>query len=91
MLQPSATNRILNARCVNAGVIPSGSAVDVVFRRSGPNGPVLATVPIANLPANGVYDASFEWNLSGVTFTNAFELVYVAVDAGNLVSEADKG
>jgi hypothetical protein len=91
VLQPSATNRILNARCVNAGVIPSGSAVDVVFRRWATNGPVLATVPIANLPTNGVYDASFEWNLSGLTFTNAFELVYVTVDAGNLVSEPDEG
>ncbi len=89
VLQPSATNRIINARCVNTGVIPSGSAVDVVFRRWTTNGPVLATVPIANLPTNGVYDASFEWNLSGVTFTNAFDLVYVAVDAGNLVSEAN--
>lgn len=91
VLQPSATNRILNARCVNAGVIPSGSAVDVVFRRWTTNGPVLATVPIANLPTNGVYDASFEWNLAGVTFTNAFELVYVTVDTGNLVSEVDEG
>lgn len=91
VLQPSATNRILNARCVNAGVIPSGSAVDVVFRRGANNGPLLATVPIANLPTNGVYDASFEWNLAGVTFTNAFELVYVTVDTGNLVSEADEG
>jgi hypothetical protein len=91
VLQPSATNRIINARCVNLGVIPSGSAVDVVFRRWATNGPVLATVPIANLPTNGVYDASFEWNLSGLTFTNAFELVYATVDAGNLVSEADEG
>ena len=72
-------------------MIPSGSAVDVVFRRGATNGPVLATVPIANLPTNGVYDASFEWNLAGLTFTNAFELVYATVDAGNLVSEADEG
>lgn len=91
VLQPSATNRILNARCVNLGVIPSGSAVDVVFRRGAANGPVLATVPIANLPTNGVYDASFEWNLAGVTFTNAFELVYATVDVGNVVAEADEG
>jgi hypothetical protein len=91
VLQPSSTNRILNARCVNLGVIPSGSAVDVVFRRWATNGPVLATVPIANLPPNGVYDASFEWNLSGLTFTNAFELVYATVDAGNVVSESDEG
>jgi hypothetical protein len=91
VLQQSATNRIINARCVNAGVIPSGRPVDVVFRRWTNNGPVLATVPIASLPTNGVYDASFEWNLSGLNFTNAFELVYVTVDANNLVSEADEG
>ncbi|MCU0772548.1 MAG: hypothetical protein MUE94_12395 [Verrucomicrobia bacterium] len=54
------------------------------------NGPVLATVPIASLPTNGMYDASFEWNLAGLTFTNAFELVYATVDAGDLVSEADE-
>jgi hypothetical protein len=90
VLQPSATNRILNAQCVNAGVVPSGGAVDVVFRRGATNGPVLATVPIASLPTNGMYDASFEWNLAGLTFTNAFELVYATVDAGDLVSEADE-
>jgi hypothetical protein len=90
VLQPSATNRILNARCVNVGVIPSGSPVDVVFRRWTNNGPVLATVPIGNLPTNGVYDASFEWNLAGLTFTNAFELVYATVDEGNVVAEADE-
>jgi hypothetical protein len=91
VLQPSPTNRIITARCVNTGGIPSGMAVDVVFRRWATNGPVLATVPIANVPPNGAYDASFEWNLSGLTFTNAFELVYATVDAGNLVSEADEG
>ncbi|MDW8307970.1 MAG: CARDB domain-containing protein [Verrucomicrobiales bacterium] len=91
VVQNSATNRLLNARCVNTGVIPTGRPVDVVFRRWATNGPVLGTVAIADLPTNGVYDASLEWNLAGVTFTNAFELVYATVDAWNVISEADEG
>jgi hypothetical protein len=91
VLEPSATNRIVTARVVNTGVIPSGASVDVVFRRCTTNGPVLAAVPIASVPTNGAYDATFDWNLAGLVFTNAYELVYAAVDPANAVAEADEG
>lgn len=90
VLQPSVTDRIINARCTNLGTIPTVSPVEVVFHEDSPTGTVLATVPISALPTNGVYDASFEWNLSGLTFTSAFVLVYATVDEANTVSEADK-
>jgi hypothetical protein len=90
VLQPSVTDRIINARCANLGTIPTASLVEVVFHEGTPTVTGLATVPISALPTNGVYDASFERNLSGRTFTSAFVLVYATVDEANTVSEADK-
>ena len=90
VLQPSPTNRVINARVVNLGTIPTGQSVDVEFRRWATNGPVLATIPIGNLAAGGQYDASFEWNMAGVVFTNAFETVYATADPANVVAELDK-
>jgi hypothetical protein len=90
VIQPNTTNRIVNARCINAGTIPSDSPVEVTFRRGSTTGTVVATVPISMLPTNGAYDASFEWNMAGLTFASAFEIVYATVDSGNLVSESDE-
>jgi hypothetical protein len=88
----SATNRrMVNARIVNAGSFTSGSGFDVTFRRGATNGPVLATGAVDPLPAGGQYDANFEWNLSGSTFTTAFETVYAVADANGSVSESEKG
>jgi hypothetical protein len=90
VIQPNTTNRVINARCINAGTIPSASPVEVTFRRGSSTGTVVATVPISMLPTNGAYDASFEWNMTGLTFTSAFEVVYATVDSGNLVAESDE-
>jgi fibronectin type 3 domain-containing protein len=91
VLQSSATNRVINARCINRGTIPSGTAVEVSFHRGAANGPILTNVIISALATDGTYDASFEWNLSGLAFTTAVEVVYATIDEGNLVTEADKG
>jgi hypothetical protein len=36
------------------------------------------------------YDASFSWNLSALTITNAVDVVYAVVDEANTLVEADK-
>ena len=39
---------------------------------------------------NGVYDAGFQWNMTGTVFTSAFEVVYIAVDPSNTVAEIEE-
>jgi len=91
VVRPATSSRILNARVVNTGTIPSEIAADVTFHRGATNGPVLAVVPISALAASAQYDASFEWDLSAETFTSAFELVYAMADESGAVGEADEG
>jgi hypothetical protein len=90
VLQPCPTNRLISAHCVNTGTIPTATSVGVVFYRGATNGTILAIVPIGTVPTNGVYDAAFEWQMSGVTFTSAFEVVYAVIDPGNVVTELAK-
>lgn len=90
-VQPGGTSRIIYAACLNAGTIPAGSPVDVSFRRGSPTGPVIATIPISALPSDGTFEASFEWDMAGSTFTSAYEMVHATVDAGEAVAEADEG
>ena len=87
--QTDITNRLLTAHCVNLGFIPTTNSVLVTFRSGAANGPVLAEIPIHPLPVDGANDASFTWDLVGVPFTNAFEMVSATVDEANTVPVAN--
>ena len=86
--QPNVTNRLLNAQCLNLGIIPTTRAVAITFRRGAIDGPVLGSALVNPLPTNGVNDASFVWTLAGQTFTSEVVTVYAIVDEANTVPEA---
>lgn len=82
--------RIAHASVVNVGTAAALSPVRVRYTRGSTNGPVLASIPISVLSTGQHHDASFEWDLSGETFTSAYEHVYVAVDMPDVVAELDE-
>lgn len=91
VLNTATNQRIVIARVVNEGAFSSGRGFDVTFRQGSTNGPVLATSAIDSLPAGGQYDVNFEWYLSGITFTDAFETVYAVADPDGVVAESERG
>ncbi len=75
----SATRRLVTARVRNGGLGPLPPGGKVVFRRGGESGEVLAedTIGAVRPGADGVYDAGFAWDMTGVSFTSAWETVCV--------------
>jgi Concanavalin A-like lectin/glucanases superfamily/CARDB/Bacterial TSP3 repeat len=90
VMNSAKDRRLINARVVNQGNYACGAPFQVSFRRGAANGPVLGTVAVEAIPSGGQYDASFEWNMAGVTFTNAYETVYAIADSGGAVAELDR-
>jgi len=86
----TAGKRAINARACNIGTLPSDQSAGVVFHRGSPTGTILQTIQISALATGALYDANFEWDMSGYSFTEAYELVYAFVDETNDVSEADE-
>ena len=90
VMNSAKDRRMINARVVNQGNFACNAPFQVSFRRGSAAGPVIGTVPVEAIPASGQYDANLEWNLVGVTFTNAYETVYAVADAAGAVTEADR-
>jgi len=84
--------RLLSASVLNEGAVPVAAGTQVTFRRGATDGELLATDTLGALTfgTNGVYDAGFRWDLSGVSFTSAFEVVYISVDPTNGVEEIEE-
>lgn len=85
--------RIISASVMNEGAIPVAAGTQVTFRRGASDGELLATDTLGAMVygTNGTYDAGFRWDMSGTTFTSAFEVVYISVDPTNGVTEIEKG
>jgi hypothetical protein len=92
VLNETTNSRLLKATVLNAGAVPAPAGVTVTFRRGGTNGVLLAEEQLGVLApgTNGVYDAGFRWDMSGQTFTTAYEVVYIAVDPINALTEVDE-
>lgn len=84
--------RLIRASVMNEGAVPVAAGTPVTFRRGASDGELLATDTLGVLVygTNGVYDAGFRWDMSGTTFTSAFEVVYIAVDPTNGVGEIEE-
>jgi hypothetical protein len=84
--------RLIRASVMNQGAIPVAAGTQVTFRRGSSDGELLASDTLGALVygTNGVYDAGFRWDMSGTTFTSAFEVVYIAVDPTNAVGEIEE-
>jgi hypothetical protein len=90
VMNSAKDRRMVNARVVNQGNFACNAPFQVTFRRGSAAGPVIGTVPVEAIPASGQYDANLEWNLVGVTFTNAYETVYAVTDSAGAVAESDR-
>lgn len=90
VMNSARDRRMINARVVNQGNYACASGFQVSFRRGGADGPVIGTLAVEAIPSGGQYDANLEWNMAGVTFTNAYETVYVVADAGGAVADSDR-
>ena len=90
VMNSARDRRMINARVVNQGNYACDAPFQVSFHRGSPNGPVLGMVAVEAIPSGGQYDASFEWNMAGVTFTNAYDTVYAIADSGGAVAESDR-
>lgn len=88
----STNARLLKATVLNAGAVPAPAGVVVTFRRGAPDGALLDEQILGALApgTNGIYDAGFRWDQAGLIFTSAFEVVYIAVDPTNAVTEVDE-
>ena len=86
--QPNATNRLLNATCLNLGAIPTTRSVAVTFRRDAIDGPLLGSALVNPLPTNGVNAASLLWAMAGQTFTTGVVTVYAIVDEAQTMPSA---
>ncbi len=91
-INESKTVRLLRARVKNEGAVPVAEGTKVTFRRGATDGTLLAEDTLGALVfgTNGVYDAGFQWDMAGTTFTSAFEVVYIAVDPSNTVTEVEE-
>ena len=87
VLETGPGNRVIKASVYNSGAVAITNAFAVTFRRGATNGPVLATVPVAYLGADAVYEAAFAWDMRGSTFTSAFETVAIEADAAKVIYE----
>jgi hypothetical protein len=91
VVNSATTRRMVNARILNQGGASSGQGFDVQFRRGSTNGALVGTAALDALPSSGQFDANVEWDMSGETFTTAYESVYAVADSGGQIAEGDKG
>ncbi len=91
-LNETTNMRLISAAVMNEGAVPVPAGTQVTFRRGASDGALLADETLGALVfgTNGVYDAGFRWDMAGLTFTSAFEIVYIAVDPTNGVSEIEE-
>ncbi len=92
VMNESTNVRLIKVTVMNEGAVPAPAGVAVTFRRGASDGALLAedTLGALTFGTNGVYDAGFSWDMSGASFTTAFEVVYIAVDPTNGVGELDE-
>jgi hypothetical protein len=90
VMNSARDRRMINARVVNQGNYACNAPFQVSFRRGAADGQVIGTVAVEAIPMGGQYDANLEWNMAGVTFTNAYETVYAVADSGAVVAESDR-
>ncbi len=90
-LNETTNMRLISATVMNEGAVPVAAGTQVTFRRGASDGPLLAEETLGALVfgTNGVYDAGFRWNMAGLTFTSAFEVVYIAVDPDGEIEEIE--
>ena len=86
----NATRRLLTATVVNKGLGPLPAGAKVVFRRGGADGEIIAEDVVGTVwpGENGVYDASFAWNLEGVAFTSEWETVCIQLFTDGTIGDA---
>jgi hypothetical protein len=75
---------------VNQGNYACGAPFQVAFHRGAPDGPVIGAVAVEAIPSGGQYDANIEWDMSGQTFTNAYETIYAVADSAGAVADSDR-
>jgi len=81
---------IIEARIENSGALTITNAVAVSFHRGSVTGAVLGTANVYPVEPGSGYDASIIWDLSGLTFTSAYEEVYVVADSSGIIDEQDE-
>jgi len=92
VINESTNKRLIKASVMNEGAVPVAEGAKVTFRRGASDGPLLAenTLGAMVFGTNGVYDAGFQWDMTGTTFTSAFEVVYISIDPSNTVTEVEE-
>jgi len=92
VINENANIRLVKATVMNEGAVPVTEGTKVTFRRGASDGPLLAEDTLGALVfgTNGVYDAGFQWDMAGTTFTSAFEVVYISIDPSNTVTEVEE-
>lgn len=93
LVENESTNvRLVKASILNQGIMAVPEGVKVGFSRGSPDGTLLSEESLGALQpgTNGVYDVAFRWDMSGQSFTSAFEVVYISVDPSNTVAEIDE-
>jgi len=83
-----ADERLLSATVVNSGGVPLTNGVVTTFRRGSATGTLVGTTEVFPVTLGTEYGASVAWDLSGLTFTSAYETVWVVADESNTVVEA---
>jgi uncharacterized membrane protein YjfL (UPF0719 family) len=92
VINESTTVRLISTRVMNEGAVPVAAGTQVTFRRGASDGTLLAEDTLGALVfgTNGVYDAGFSWDMTGIVFTSAFEVVYISVDPTNALAEIEE-
>ncbi len=81
---------IILATVQNSGSLAYTNGVGVNFCLNSPSGTVIGVDTVYPAASGSEYDASVEWDLSALTFTSAFETVYVVLDPADNISELDE-
>ena len=88
-LGPSS-ERVLAATVANTGGLPLTNAVAVTFRQGSATGTAVGTTLVHPVECGSEYAASVTWDLSGGTFTSAYETVWVLADESNALEETSE-
>ncbi len=91
-IHESRTKRLISVTVENVGFQAAESGAVVTFRRGSLDGAVLGTDTLGRLVPGetGRYNAGIAWNLTGGSFTSAYETVYIQIDSENAVEEVDE-
>ncbi len=92
----SRTKRLISVTVENVGLKAAESGAVVTFRRGSLDGEFLGMDTLGRLVPGekGRYNAGIAWDMTGDmtggSFTSAYETVYIQIDSGNAVEEVDE-